>query len=509
MDLKPANILYDYNNSKVKLFDFDAAIDLNELEYINEFSMPNERAFIPPEIRYISDLGKRKELFITEEIDIYMLAASFFTLLMGRYPSKLENEDMQYLEINVRDVLNNKSNKVLINSYGADKIVSLLKDTLSVHRYISVEDFKNRLIDIEKNLRFDRDEDFSNILSAAYFLDYNRLYDYVKEEEDKKSIDVAIVGNNDLSRIFFSFIFSAVNIKDVDLNISFYDKNPKKFYKELLSENPLLLQSTNIKLNNKFKNNNINTDITDNPYANIDFKSSEELIDQSYILILDDTGYDYLNLGDILYEEFRKDNRKRIILNYSKNNHKVDIRQEKNISYYNLDLASTSTFRNRKFNDKILDQAFEIFRIYAMADYGERVDPNSMWERFLEEDFYNLKSSLRVALSIEYSIYMAGLADSDDLSKDFYNKVVKGNKDSKDISLRDLLADREHHSWNRFMISQGYEIPSKKELESYAYVDKKTYVDYQNKFHPLITNSNIELIKNGQKDKLSEISLYI
>ena len=85
MDLKPANILYDYNNSKVKLFDFDAAIDLNELEYINEFSMPNERAFIPPEIRYISDLGKRKELFITEEIDIYMLAASFFTLLTVSY----------------------------------------------------------------------------------------------------------------------------------------------------------------------------------------------------------------------------------------------------------------------------------------------------------------------------------------------------------------------------------------------------------------------------------------
>ena len=66
MDLKPANILYDYNNSKVKLFDFDAAIDLNELEYINEFSMPSERAFIPPEIRYITNIDKRKEFFITE-----------------------------------------------------------------------------------------------------------------------------------------------------------------------------------------------------------------------------------------------------------------------------------------------------------------------------------------------------------------------------------------------------------------------------------------------------------
>ena len=76
MDLKPANILYDYNNSRVKLFDFDAAVDLNELDSINEFFMPSEKAFIPPEIRFISDLSKRKDVFITEEIDIYIYVRS-------------------------------------------------------------------------------------------------------------------------------------------------------------------------------------------------------------------------------------------------------------------------------------------------------------------------------------------------------------------------------------------------------------------------------------------------
>ncbi|MDU0893855.1 MAG: protein kinase, partial [Anaerococcus sp.] len=132
MDLKPANILYDYNNSRVKLFDFDAAIDLNELDQINEFAMPSDKTFIPPEIRFISDISKRKEIFITEEIDLYMLAATFFTLLMARTPTVKENEDMDLLERNLREVLNHKSNKILINQKSEDEIVSLLQDTLSI-----------------------------------------------------------------------------------------------------------------------------------------------------------------------------------------------------------------------------------------------------------------------------------------------------------------------------------------------------------------------------------------
>ena len=509
MDLKPANILYDYNNSKVKLFDFDAAIDLNELEYINEFSMPSERAFIPPEIRYITNIGKRKEFFITEEIDTYMLGATFFTLIMGRYPTNLENEDMEFLARNVRDELSNKSNKILVNKYAVEEIIELLQETLPIRRYISVEEFKNRLIKIENNLRFRNNEDFSNILSAVYFLDYNRLYNYIIEKDDLKSIDVAIVGNNDLSRIFFSFIFSTVIIKDVDLNINLYDKNPKKFYKQMLNENPLLAQSTEIKLNGRIVNNNINTDITDKPYAYINFKSYKERIEESYILILDDTGYDYSRMGDVLYEEFRLDNQKRVILNYSRNNHRVDIRQEKNISYYNFDLASTSTFKNRKFNDKLLEEAFDIYRLHVIVNKGERVDYDDIWKEFLEENFYNLKTSLRVVLSMEYYLFMAGIEDDDQAPLNFYKMLLRAKNNTDEINIRDILADSEHHSWNRFMISQGYRIPTTAELNSYAYVDQKGYADYQNKFHPLITNSNAGLRKKGYIDKLTEVSNHI
>ena len=509
MDLKPANILYDYNNGKVKLFDFDAAVDLNELEYINEFSMPNERAFIPPELRFITDIANRKDFFITEEIDVYMLGVTFFLLLMGRYPTELENEDMDYLRRNLEDALSNKSNKILLTSKATEGIIKLLQDSLTVHRYISTYDFKNSLDDIESNLRFKNNEDFANIISAAYFLDYKRLYNYIVDKDGKKSMDVAIVGNNEISRVLFSFIFSIANVKGVDLNISFYDKDPKKFYDDMLRENPLLAKTTEISLNSKLSMRNINEKITDQPYAYINFLSSKEKIDQSYILILDKTGYDYYNLADALYNEFKDDSQKRVILNYSRNNHEVDIRHGKNIDFYNLDLASTLTFSNKNRHDEILDKAFSIHRLLSMKSFGERIDYNSIWGSFSKDDFYNLKSSIRVALYIEYLIYMAGVNDADDREFLFYNKVVKACQDEDELNIRDILAECNHHSWNRFMIAQGFKLPSEAELNSYAYFDQKYYIDFQNKFHPLIVNTHIDRVKKGENDELDEISVHI
>ena len=509
MDLKPENILYDYNNSKVKLFDFDAAIDLNELDYVNEFYMPSEKSFIPPELRFITDISKRKELFISEEIDLYMLGVTFFTLLMGRFPVDLENEDMDYLARNIKDTLNKKSHKILVNSKAIDGIVRLLQETLSIHRLISVDDFRDRLKEIQANLRFRDNEDFSNIVSAAFFLDSNRLYNYIIEDEDSKHIDVAIVGNNEISRIFFSFIFSTVNIEDVDLNITFYVKNPKVFYEELIRENPLLRETTKISLKSKLVNNTINPNITDKPYAYLNFQPSSAKIMQPYILILDKTGYDFINMADTLYNEFKNDEQKRVILNYSRNNHEVDVRQEDNISYYNLDLTSTTTFINREFNDKILDEAFLIYKLYVMNHLGERYDNEAAWNNFISDDFYNLKSSLRVALSIEYFKFIAGIEDGEDFADKFYHQLQKAKQNKDEITIRDILADHEHHSWNRFMIVDGFKVPSKEELMSYAYIDNKGYIDYQQKFHPLITNSNIRKVKNGELDKLAEVSHYL
>lgn len=150
MDLRPANILYNCKRDKVKLFDFEAAVLLDNIDNIGEFYIPKERPFIPPEFRYISNIEKRKEVFISEEIDLYMLGVTLFFLLMDRYPESLENENSKYLEKNLRETLAKDEKYILLKEETTDKLVDLLVKCLSVHRYLSVTDFRDRLTDIEK-----------------------------------------------------------------------------------------------------------------------------------------------------------------------------------------------------------------------------------------------------------------------------------------------------------------------------------------------------------------------
>lgn len=150
MDLRPANILYDCKRDKVKLFDFEAAVLLDHIDNIREFYIPKKRPFIPPEFRYISNIEKRKDIFISEEIDLYMLGVTLFFLLMDRYPEDLENENSKYLEKNLRETLAKDEKYILLREETNDKLVDLLVKCLSVHRYLSVTDFRDRLADIEK-----------------------------------------------------------------------------------------------------------------------------------------------------------------------------------------------------------------------------------------------------------------------------------------------------------------------------------------------------------------------
>lgn len=150
MDIRPANILYDCKRDKVKLFDFEAAVFLDHIDNIREFYIPKERSFIPPELRYISNIEKRKEIFISEEIDLYMLGVTLFTLLMDRYPENLENENSKYLEENLRDTFAKDEKYIYLKEEITDKLVDLLVKCLSVHRFLSVSDFRDRLADIEK-----------------------------------------------------------------------------------------------------------------------------------------------------------------------------------------------------------------------------------------------------------------------------------------------------------------------------------------------------------------------
>lgn len=509
MDLKPANILYDYKRDRVKLFDFDAAVFLDDLENITEFFMPNERAFIPPELRYISNINTRKEMFISEEIDLYMLGVTFFYLLMDRYPEDLENENMAYLERNLREVLLKKSNRIFLNKITTERIIDLLKESLSVHRYLTVSEFNQRLDQIQAGLDTSKNNAIANILSAAFIIENKPLYNYINKDEDGGYIDIAIVGDLKRSIDFFSLLFASVELEGIENRFTFYNNNPKASYKTLNNLMPLLKETTKISIEGKLVDDNINEKITEKPYAAINFSRKTNDIKEHYIVIHHEDGVNYSDLAKNLYYKFKDIKENRLIVNYTRYVKGVEVFENDYVSSYKVDIRSAATFRNKEFSENILEEAYEVHKFYTREYGGERVDEERIWQDFIKDDLYSIKSSIRTALSMTYRIYMAGSYNQEDISRHFYDHVVKPGRETDALSLRDIFADREHHTWNRFMITQGYRRPTPEEFKRYAYVGSNSHIDRVNKFHPLIANTNITKFKSGEDDEFEKVTRKI
>lgn len=509
MDLKPENILYDYKRNKVKLFDFDASVLLDDLNKITDFYIPSQKAFIPPELRYISNLDKRKDIFISEEIDLYMLGVTFFYLIMNRYPEEMENEDLDYLQRNIEQVLSKKTNRIFLNIETKNRIIDLLKESLSVHRYLSMDDFKEKLREIHYGLNLNKNKEIAQILSAAYYIYENPLYEYISEDETGKYIDIALVDQANKSFAYFAIIFSSVDLEDVELRFNIYSKYPKETYRKYMEKMPLISQTCTIKVNGRDYSKRLDTEITQKAYASLSFKRDREKIDQNYILILNDKVSANPGIAYDLYEEFKNSGQKRLILNYTRQFNESYRKSVNDVILYNIDTLGAATFKSCEFSENILDQSYRIHKLYTMIYRGERIDDQIIWDDFVKDDLMNLKSSIRSAISMTYRNYMAKSDKSDDVARDFYEKIVKAGINSKEISARDLYADREHHSWNRFMISQGYRRPSLKEFKSYAYIGENNHIDKIRKLHPLIVDSDIRKIKNGEEDNLRKASKQI
>ncbi|MDU3210694.1 protein kinase domain-containing protein [Anaerococcus sp.] len=505
MDLKPANILYDYKRDTVKLFDFDAAVFLDDLDNTNEFYMPKQRAFIPPELRYVSNINKRKDIFISEEIDLYMLGVTFFYLLMDRYPEDLENENMVYLARNIKEVLLKKSNRIFLNNQTTDRIIDLLKESLSIHRYLTVNEFSERLDEIQRGLDTSKNKSISNLLSAAYIMDSFPLYNYISKDENVSYIDIALVGSLSRGRELFNLLFASVDLIDVEIRFNIYNENPKKAYQQMTKAMPLLKETCHITINGKVKDDNINHKITDKAYAKLNFSSDLDMIESTYIIILHDDSKNYYDLGFKLFDKFKDRKENHIILNYTRYTNNLDSKEINNLTLFNIDIASAASFRSKEYSESILEEAYNVHRFYTRAYKGERVDDNEIWQDFIRDDLHSVKSSIRSALSMRYRVYMAGSYQASDIARDFYEKVVKPGQNTKSISLRNIFADREHHTWNRFMITQGYRRPSKEEFKSYAYIGSNNHIDRIHKLHPLIANTGIKKFKNGQDDEFEKV----
>ena len=518
MDLKPSNILYDYEKRKVKLFDFDASIELSKKEEVTKIYGPSQKSFLAPELKNTSDMDTLREYMLDAGIDRFMFGSNLFYLLTGKY---LEDNILNDQDI-IKDLINGElkkiKNRIFLDGEINKQLIDLILACVKIYdRHITDNDIIESLEKIKKSIDEKMRLPLLDLIDAGHILDKHPLYNYINEDSN---INVGIIADNEKAKLYFDLIFAPFIAEGVDLNINFYYKKSSDFHNYLLNRAPLLKDTCKIRLDGKEIYNNIDEKITDEPYANINFTSVDKFDEvndfdkNDYVLVIENKTTKEDDLGEKIFEKTKNDNKKRIIIvksfDISRDREDKEFNNTSLIHYDQIKMA-----RNDKddFSGKILDQAFEVHCFYELSSQ-ERIDRDELFDRFINgNDLYNVKSSLRAALSIKYKLYDCKIHNSLRPYRDF-SRLIRENvpldlDKPEGPSFRDKMAYMEHHSWNKFMITEAYVKPSDDEFFVYAY---KYGNDHRNKkakpypFHPLISNYHLKTFDSEEIDEIDRVS---
>ena len=516
MDLKPSNILYDYEERKVRLFDFDACIDLKKKSQVKSIYGPSQKSFLAPELKNTSDMETIRSYMIKPSLDTFMFGSNMFYLITGKYLDDriLEDEDL------IRDLLYGQLNKIKNKIFLDEKINSIIIDLVVecvriYDRFISDNRIIQELMKAKNLIAEKMRQPLVDLIAAAHILDKHPLYDYIDGESN---INIGIIADDgEKAKLYFDLIFAPLLIEGVDLNFTFYYRESSKFEEYLLKEAPLLKKTCQIKINDDLVFDDIDQSITDEAYARINFVEIEnfdqlkDIENNTYILLLENKNTKEEDLGKKIFDKVKDDNKKRVIIVRS-----FDIsmdRKDQNTNQTSLiyyDQIKMATEERGEFEGKILEQAFGVHSFYKLSS-EQRIDRDELFDGFIgSKDIYNAKSSLRSALSIKYKLYDCGVHDSLRPYREF-SKLIKNEspidpENPTGPTIRDKMAYMEHHSWNKFMIVEGYDKPTDKVFFSYAFKNNNDHRDKKAKLHPLISNYHLKPIDSKDIDEIDRIS---
>lgn len=518
MDLSPNNILYDYESRKVRLFDFDACIDLKKKDQVKEIYGPSQQSFLAPELKNTTDMDTIRSFFINPSLDTFMFGSNLFYIITGKYLNDKILEDEELIRDLLSGELNKIKNKIFVDEDISKILIDLVVECVKIYdRFISdsriIEDLSRAKKSIEKKMR----QPLLDLVGAAHILDKHALYDYIDEDSN---INVGIIADNEKAKLYFDLIFAPLLIEGVKLNFTFYYRKSSNFHEYLMERAPLLKRTCQIKINGEIAYDKVDESITDDAYAYIDFIEVENFDDladiekNTYILILENKITKEENLGKRIFDKVKNDDKKRAIIVRSFDLGKD--RADENVNATSLiyyDQIKMATEERGEFEGKILEQAFGVHSFYELSS-EERIDRDELFDKFIgSKDLYNVKSSLRSALSIKYKFYDCGIHNSPRPYREF-SKLIKNETPidpdkPQGPTIRDKMAYMEHHSWNKFMIIDGYEKPSDDEFFSYSYKNDNDHRDKEAKpypFHPLISNYHLKRIDSEEIDEIDRIS---
>lgn len=288
---------------------------------------------------------------------------------------------------------------------------------------------------------------------VAEFLYRTPLYPYVRKNDCSDSLlKVVLFGRSDLRKEFFSQIISAAQILDNRLHLHIIAPDAAEFWSECCAQAPLLERVVRVNGNDSTLEHNLtghNARGEVMPLAELTLEATDQLSPK--VLCQDGIGCLLLlePYGDTVSFQLCD------LVNRTEDPLLVGVCQERPMAYDTIGRNCMTTLRSihrgtGRFEDTEIYQKALGVHSYYEKHYDQRISPEKILEHFSSEqgDHYNLRSSIRSALSIPYKLR----SDAPDLTW-FHREILEKND-----KLLYRLIWLEHRSWQAHLILDGWRL---------------------------------------------------
>ncbi len=468
MDLKPENVLVS-SDGRVKVFDFDALIDLDDLENVHlrngdvRYDTTDIR-LIAPEIRpeNLINFEVDKRYILTERTDIYSFGAILLSYFLNRYPTEEDTQSAAFAS-EIRELFVRGRRRGELTAAEQDMLCEIIWKCIQKNigprgRYRNSEILVEELSDFAEKISepLARRRRFYNRIDgqlvAAQVLYKAPLCDYITQAAAGPVMDCAIIGDDRVCEDFLAAILSSAYVTDTRLVIRRFGSNLRKRMDGLLEKWPLLKKTTDLyyedeKIEGSYLGLEVGIDkrITDDPFAEIRFYENADVntlagLNSSWIVLSDAKGVmvsdcaglncgagETAGIGDGTAELVGSDfdrmmahklaaqgsGAKKFIAYLSDRGDGFELREseicEGDVKLLAFSVNSKRTLEEKQFEKGLNRRALMLHRFYA-TQWNERMTRSELWADFSGGE-YNISSSVCGVLSIPYKLRSINISE--------------------------------------------------------------------------------------------------
>lgn len=552
MDLRPDNILVTPDGD-VKLFDFDASVDLEHLKevHLNEgvqsLRYGNEEGLIAPEIRPagLLDFENSKFSLLTPAVDVYAFGSILFHYYLGRYPSVSDLSDKAYIE-ELKSIFRTGKYRCDLTSNEEDALIDIIEKCISEticyegpQRYVSATELHHdldgliQMFDIQHSHSVEKENEDDRYLEAACLLDENPLCRWIKRNKSgEKVMKAVLLGDDAVNQDFLSIILSTAYITDVRLIIHIACTDADKQMTQYLQQWPLMKKTVNLFLDG------VKQEITtDGKPISLDTEIADTFMSEIYF-----HSWDRESDGlPQLFQSLRIENVSWIAVCDTKTDQNMtDAETIASMISYSEDSCTFITYLDTRGdgydvrqamprNDGVVMRPFSYFRVPDQEGKKGASESRLMQKVRFKHNFsasesdkcsgtvnhalenpYNRRSSIASVLAIPYKLSAVGVTISNNRkAADAYMQALGMSDESiclppigetaieekkklttKQQANYNRLLYLEHLHWIGYMMTEGYDRPSWEQVRSYAFRNGNNQRNKKEKLHICIVKSN-------------------